>query len=147
MSDLAELYQEIILDHNRSPRNFHEIPDCTCWAEGNNPRCGDEVKVFLRKKGDRLIEAAFQGQGCAISRASASMMTIKVKGRLVGEVLALSEKVRDMLMGEKEENLEDLGDLAALSGVRQFPARITCALLAWHALEKAMDGRHTLGVE
>jgi nitrogen fixation NifU-like protein len=140
MSELADLYQEIILDHNKRPRNYREMPECTCSAEGNNPLCGDEVKVFVRVEDDQLSDVAFQGQGCAISRASASMMTGKTKGRSTVEARALSGKVREMLLGPEAEAPRELGDLAALSGVRKFPARIKCAMLPWHTLEAALDG-------
>jgi nitrogen fixation NifU-like protein len=141
MSELADLYQEIILDHNKRPRNYREMPECTCSAEGNNPLCGDEVKVFVRVEDDQLSDVAFQGQGCAISRASASMMTGKTKGRSTVEARALSGKVREMLLGPEAEAPRELGDLAALSGVRKFPARIKCAMLPWHTLEAALDGQ------
>ena len=140
MSELADLYQEIILDHNKRPRNYREMPECTCQAEGLNPLCGDEVKVFVRVEEGRLSDVAFQGQGCAISRASASMMTGKTKGRSTEEARALSGRVRDMLVGPEAEPARELGDLAALSGVRKFPARIKCAMLPWHTLEAALDG-------
>ena len=141
MSELADLYQEIILDHNKRPRNYREMPECTCQAEGLNPLCGDEVKVFVRVENDQLSDVAFQGQGCAISRASASMMTGKTKGRSTEEARALSGRVRDMLVGPEAEPARELGDLAALSGVRKFPARIKCAMLPWRTLEAALDGR------
>ena len=141
MSELADLYQEIILDHNKRPRNYREMPACTCQAEGLNPLCGEEVKVFVRVEDDQLSDVAFQGQGCAISRASASMMTGKTKGRSTEEARALSGRVRDMLVGPEAEPARELGDLAALSGVRKFPARIKCAMLPWHTLEAALDGR------
>ena len=141
MSELADLYQEIILDHNKRPRNYREMPECTCQAEGLNPLCGDEVKVFVRVENDQLSDVAFQGQGCAISRASASMMTGKTKGRSTEEARALSGRVRDMLVGPEAEPARELGDLVALSGVRKFPARIKCAMLPWHTLEAALDGR------
>jgi nitrogen fixation NifU-like protein len=117
------------------------MPECTCQAEGLNPLCGDEVKVFVRVENDQLSDVAFQGQGCAISRASASMMTGKTKGRSTEEARALSGRVRDMLVGPEAEPARELGDLAALSGVRKFPARIKCAMLPWHTLEAALDGR------
>lgn len=141
MSDLSDLYQEIILDHNKRPRNFREIPACTCVAEGNNPLCGDEVKVFVQMEDDKLSDVAFSGHGCAISRASASMMTAKTKGRTSGEAREMSRAVREMLLGPEAEPPRALGDLAALSGVRKFPARIKCAVLPWHTLEAALDGQ------
>jgi len=147
MSELADLYQEIILDHNKRPRNYREMPECTCSAEGNNPLCGDEVKVFVRFDGEKLSDVAFQGQGCAISRASASMMTGKTKGRTAQDARALSSQVRDMLLGPEAEPSRELGDLAALSGVRKFPARIKCAMLPWHTLEAALDGQTSATTE
>ena len=141
MSELADLYQEIILDHHKRPRNFRELPECTCSAEGRNPLCGDEVKVFVRLEGESLSDVAFQGQGCAISRASASMMTGKTRGKTEGEARGLSLRVREMLLGPECEPPGELGDLAALSGLRKFPARIKCAMLPWHALEAALSGR------
>ena len=147
MSELADLYQEIILDHNKRPRNYREMPACTCSAEGHNPLCGDEVKVFVEVEGDKLSDVAFQGQGCAISRASASLMTGKTKGRTPEEARSLSGLVRDMLLGPEADPPRELGDLAALSGVRKFPARIKCAMLPWHTLEAALGGRSTATTE
>lgn len=147
MSELTDLYQEIILDHNKRPRNYRVIPECTCQAEGNNPLCGDEVKVFVQVDDGRLSDVAFQGQGCAISRASASMMTGKTKGCTETEARAMSGQVRDMLIGPEAEPPRELGDLAALSGVRKFPARIKCAMLPWHALEAALDGKGSATTE
>lgn len=141
MSELADLYQEIILDHNKRPRNFRAMPECTCHADGVNPLCGDEVQVFVQVEDGKLSDVAFQGQGCAISRASASMMTGKTKGKTETEARGLAARVRDMLVGPEAEPPRDLGDLAALSGVRKFPARIKCAMLPWHTLEAALDGR------
>ena len=147
MSDLNDLYQEIILDHNKRPRNFRAIPGCTCAAEGHNPLCGDEVKVFVQMDGDKLSDVAFQGQGCAISRASASMMTGKTRGGTAAAARGLVSLVRDMLLGPAGDPPRELGDLAALSGVRQFPARIKCAMLPWHALEAALDGKGSATTE
>jgi nitrogen fixation NifU-like protein len=147
MSELADLYQEIILDHNKRPRNFREMPECTCQADGLNPLCGDEVKVLVRLEADKLSDVAFQGQGCAISRASASMMTGKTKGRSTAEARELAGRVRDMLVGPEVEPPRELGDLAALSGVRKFPARIKCAMLPWHTLEAALSGRVKVSTE
>ncbi len=147
MSELADLYQEIILDHNKRPRNYREMPECTCSAEGNNPLCGDEVKVFVRLDNDALSDVTFQGQGCAISRASASMMTGKTKGCTAREARSLSGQVRDMLLGPEAESSLVLGDLAALSGVRKFPARIKCAMLPWHTLEAALEGQASATTE
>lgn len=147
MSEMADFYQEIILDHNKHPRNYREITECTCQAEGLNPLCGDEVKVFVQVEGGKLSDVAFQGQGCAISRASASMMTGKTKGRSMEEARALLGRVREMLVGPETEPAGELGDLAALSGVRKFPARIKCAMLPWHTLEAALDGESNATAE
>jgi nitrogen fixation NifU-like protein len=141
MSELSDLYQEIILDHNKRPRNYRAMPECTCHAEGNNPLCGDEVEVFVRLENGELSDVAFQGQGCAISRASASMMTGKTRGKTEAEARSMSAQVREMLVGPEAEPPRELGDLAALSGVRKFAARIKCAMLPWHALEAALDGK------
>lgn len=147
MSELADLYQEIILDHNKRPRNFREMPECTCQADGLNPLCGDEVKVLVQVEDGRLSDVAFQGQGCAISRASASMMTGKTKGKTEEEARGLSAQVREMLLGPEVDAPRELGDLAALSGVRKFPARIKCAMLPWHTLEAALSGRVRVSTE
>lgn len=147
MSELADLYQEIILDHNKRPRNFRPMPGCSCHADGNNPLCGDEVEVFVQLDGDKLADVSFQGQGCAISRASASLMTAKTKGRTAEEANKMTAQVRDMLLGAEAEPPAALGDLAALSGVRKFPARIKCAMLPWHTLEAAIAGRATASTE
>jgi nitrogen fixation NifU-like protein len=147
MSELTDLYQEIILDHNKRPRNFRELPDCTCQADGVNPLCGDEVAVFVKLEDGKLADVAFQGQGCAISKASASMMTGKTRGKTETEARAMSAQVRDMLLGPETEPPRELGDLAALSGVRKFPARIKCAMLPWHTLESALDGQSMTSTE
>ncbi|MBE2180390.1 MAG: SUF system NifU family Fe-S cluster assembly protein [Chthoniobacterales bacterium] len=147
MSELADLYQEIILDHNRRPRNYRDMPECTCSAEGNNPLCGDEVKVFVRVDEGKLSDVSFLGQGCAISKASASLMTAKTRGRSGAEARNLATEVRTMLLGPEEAPPSGLGDIVALSGVRKFPARIKCAMLPWHALEAALDGQQTATTE
>lgn len=136
-----ELSEEIILDHHKRPRNFRVIDPCDAAAERVNSSCGDEVRVFLKMEGDTLSDVAFQGQGCAISRASASLMTVKAKGHSKVEVRRLHEQLREMLIGPEAEWPRELGDLTAFSGVRRFPARIKCALLPWSALEAALEGR------
>jgi nitrogen fixation NifU-like protein len=141
MSAPYEIHEEIILDHHKRPRNFRVLIDCTCAAEGVNPSCGDEVKVFIRIEEDVLSDISFQGQGCAISRAAASLMTVRCKGRSSAEVKEVASRVRAMLLETKDAMSADLGDLAALSGVRRFPARVKCALLPWHTLEAALAGR------
>ncbi|OHE77764.1 MAG: SUF system NifU family Fe-S cluster assembly protein [Verrucomicrobia bacterium RIFCSPLOWO2_12_FULL_64_8] len=137
--DLAELYQSVILDHNRRPRNFLKLPSANRVAAGNNPVCGDEITVYLRVEGDRIAEVGFQGAGCAISQASASVMTQRLKGKTVAEAGTLFEKFKAIVTsGQPDE--EDL-DLSAFAGVHQFPARIKCATLGWHA---ALHALHAL---
>jgi nitrogen fixation NifU-like protein len=141
---LADLYQDIILGHNKRPRNEGVLDPCDGVGEGYNPLCGDEVMVYVRRGEGRMIEAVtFVGQGCAISRASASMMTSAVAGKGEDEARAAVSRLVGMLTsgGGEEPDLAAWGDLAALVGVRKFPARIKCATLAWHALEDALGGR------
>jgi nitrogen fixation NifU-like protein len=149
MSDLRELYQEVILDHNKSPHNFRELPDADCKAEGDNPLCGDVVTVYVALDGDRLREVAFQGAGCAISQASASMMTDAVKGKTLDEARALSRKFRDLLTdkGDGPVDPAELGKLAVFGGVKEFPMRVKCATLAWHTLAAALDHQEDAGAE
>ena len=138
--DLRDLYQEILLDHYRRPRNFGPLPESDREADGYNPLCGDRVHVRLRLDGDRLAEIRFEGSGCAISTASASMMTEAVRGRTRAEAEALSDRFRTLVMGETSAaSAEDIGELAALSGVREFPMRVKCATLAWHTLRAALE--------
>jgi nitrogen fixation protein NifU and related proteins len=144
MSDLRELYQEVILDHSRKPRNFGAMPDATRQADGHNPLCGDRATVFVRLDGDRLAEVKFQGAGCSISTASASMMTDAVKGRTVAEADDLFRKFHQLVTrdaaGGREDAEASLGKLAVFSGVSEFPVRVKCASLAWHTLKAALDG-------
>lgn len=137
MTDLKELYQALIVDHNRSPRNFHSMDHADAHAEGFNPLCGDQVTVWVRLEGDRIADVSFQGQGCAISKASASLMTTAVKGRTVEEAETLFGGVRGLLKGEPPA--PNLGKLAALGGVAEFPMRVKCATLSWHALHAALQ--------
>ena len=141
MEDLQDLYQDIILSHNKRPRNEGDLPGHTHEAEGYNPLCGDRIRVFLKVEDGRVTGVSFQGDGCAISRASASMMTERLKGCPAAEIENRVAEVVEMLAGpaEPELNLETAGDLAALAGVRKFPARIKCATLAWHAAEEAYE--------
>ena len=139
--DLRDLYQEIILDHGRNPRNFRHPPDCNRSAEGDNPLCGDQLTVYLKLDGAGTIQdAAFEGRGCAISMASASMMTEMVQGRSVAEARALFESFHRLVASEDAAEGQALDKLVALSGVRRFPMRVKCATLAWHAMTAAMDG-------
>ncbi len=143
MSDLRELYQEVVLDHNRKPRNFRRLPSPTQAAEGYNPLCGDRVSVELELEGEVIRDIAFQGSGCAISKASASMMTAGLKGKTVSEAEEAFEKFHRMLTEPRpsEEASAAVGKLAAFAGVREFPIRIKCATLPWHTLNAALAGR------
>ena len=150
MSDLAELYQQVILDHNRKPRNFRVIEDATGTAEGYNPLCGDELKVFLKVDHDgRIEDVSFEGSGCAISKASASLMTTSVKGKTVGEVEALFDEFHKLVTGDLDPSAGDhqLGRLSVFAGVSEFPARVKCASLAWHTLKGALTGGGTVSTE
>ncbi|HEX9801207.1 MAG TPA: SUF system NifU family Fe-S cluster assembly protein [Thermoanaerobaculia bacterium] len=141
MNELDELYQEILLDHYRRPHNFGELADADGEADGHNPLCGDRVHVQVKLDGDRLAEVRFQGSGCAISTASASMMTDAVRGRSRAEAAALFDRFHDLVTGSGAGGGEEsLGELAALGGVRQFPMRVKCATLAWHTLRAALVG-------
>jgi nitrogen fixation protein NifU and related proteins len=149
MSDLEDLYQEIILDHNRRPRNHRPMAEATHHAEGHNPLCGDEVTVYLHIEGDTIRDISFDGEGCAISKASASLMTVRLKGRKLSEARELVREVHGLLTGPEGEapSLEDLGDIAALAGVRKYAVRVKCATLAWHTLEAALEGRNETSTE
>lgn len=140
MSAINELYQQLILEHNKSPRNFRTIEHADKTAEGFNPLCGDHYTIFLNLKDDRVADVSFQGAGCAISKASASMMTTAIKGATVEEVEALFQKFHAVVTGKlaTEEEIEELGSLGALAGVAEFPARIKCASLAWHAMHSVL---------
>lgn len=139
-ADLHELYEELILDHNRRPRNFRVLEGGR-KAEGYNRMCGDRFTVYVSVDEDVVTDVSFQGTGCAISRASASLMTESVKGRTVGDVSTLFTRLQQMLAAPPGAPVDHLGALAALAGVRQFPVRIKCAVLAWHALHAAVDAR------
>lgn len=143
MSDLEDLYQEVILDHNRNPRNFRVIDDATRTVEGFNPLCGDKITVYLRLEGDRIADLSFQGTGCAISQASASVMTTLLRGRTVAEAKHLFERFHHLVTHDADsaEDLTELGELAAMAGVRSFPTRVKCATLAWHTLNNGLEGR------
>lgn len=136
--DLADLYRDVIVDHNKRPRNFGRLDNPSRTAEGNNPLCGDKLQVFLDVKDDLIRDIRFECKGCAISTASASLMSEAVKGRRLSEVQHLFEEVHDMLTRHDAPVPADLGKLAALSGVREFPARVKCASLAWHTLNAAL---------
>jgi nitrogen fixation NifU-like protein len=139
MSDLRDLYQEVILDHNRHPRNFGALEHANRLAEGYNPLCGDRVSVFLHIEDGRIQGISFQGSGCAISTASASLMTEALKGRSVQEARDLFHGFHDLLTTDSGADPETLGKLAVLAGVREYPIRVKCATLAWHAAQAALD--------
>jgi nitrogen fixation NifU-like protein len=139
MSELRDLYQQVILDHNRKPRNFRKIADANRTAEGYNPLCGDRITVEATVEDGIVKDVAFQGAGCAISKAAASMMTANVMGKSEGEVDAIFHRVHAMLTGANGVSAE-VGKLAVLAGVREFPSRIKCATLAWHTLQSALHG-------
>lgn len=143
MSDLLALYQEVILDHNKRPRNYGELEGTARRAEGNNPLCGDRLTVDLTLDGDRIADLKFRGQGCAISTAAASLMTEAVKGKTVAEADRLFQGFHEMLTGDPSVPAEagELGKLAVFAGVREFPIRVKCATLPWHTLRAALRGR------
>ena len=139
-AELQDLYREVILDHNRRPRNFRALEGGR-KAEGYNPLCGDRLTVYLNVEADVIRDAAFQGSGCAISKASASLMTESVRGKTIAEVDAIFDRFHHMITAPPDGQDDDLGKLAVLGGVRQFPVRVKCASLAWHTLRAAIDAR------
>jgi nitrogen fixation protein NifU and related proteins len=147
MADLTDLYQELILDYNRKPRNFHTLADASHTAEGYNPLCGDRLTLYLKVDGGVVRDVAFEGAGCAISKASASLMTDAVKGKSVAEAQALFDRFHRMVTTPPEQPVEDLGKLSALAGVREFPVRVKCASLAWHTLKAAMANEKRTSTE
>jgi len=147
MSDLNDLYQEVILDHNRRPRNFHALAGASHSAEGYNPLCGDRLTLYLKVVGDRIEDVSFEGAGCAISKASASMMTDALKGRTIDEANALFARFHAMVTTPPDQPVEDLGKLSSLAGVREFPVRVKCASLAWHTLKAAMSNERRASTE
>jgi len=140
-ADLQELYQEVILDHNKRPRNFRALEDGR-KAEGYNPLCGDRFTVYLRMEDSVIKDTSFQGSGCAISKASASLMTESVKGKTLAEAEALFDRFQRMVTAPPDLPVEDLGRLSVFAGVRQFPVRVKCASLAWHTLRAAVEARN-----
>ena len=139
-TELRELYQQVILDHNKKPRNFHVLEGANRTAEGYNPLCSDQITLYLRLEDGVVKDAAFQGKGCAISKASASMMTAAVIGKPLDEVESLFQRLHTMLTGETGASGDGLGKLAVFAGVREFPSRVKCATLAWHTLHAALCG-------
>ena len=147
MSDLSDLYQEVILDHNRRPRNFHALAGASHTADGYNPLCGDRLTLYLKVEGDLIADVSFEGAGCAISKASASMMTDALKGRTIAEANLLFERFHRMVTTPPEQAVEDMGKLSSLAGVREFPVRVKCASLAWHTLRAAMSNAQKASTE
>jgi nitrogen fixation NifU-like protein len=149
MSELSELYQQVILDHNKKPRNFHKIEAANRQAEGANPLCGDQLTVYADLEDNTLRDVGFEGSGCAISKASASMMTVAVKGKTKPEVETLFDEFHRMVTGELDEENDPntLGRLKIFAGVREFPVRVKCASLAWHTLKAALNEEGTVSTE
>jgi nitrogen fixation NifU-like protein len=143
MTDASELYQSLILDHNRSPRNFRVLEQANRRAEGYNPFCGDQFTVWLRLDGDRISDVTFQGSGCAIAKASASLMTMAVKGRTVDEAERMFNSFHRMVTGQGGPDPDLPPKLAVFAGVREFPSRVKCASLSWHALKSAIHAEAT----
>lgn len=141
MDDLRELYQEVILDHNKNPKNFREIEGATHSSEGYNPLCGDRVHLFLKVEDGRIADVGFTGSGCAISKASASVMTTEIKGKTVEESKELFKKFQNVITGGGAD-VSKLGKLAVFAGVREFPVRVKCAALAWHTLLAALEQKN-----
>jgi len=149
MSELNDLYQEVILDHNKNPRNFREIADATRTADGNNPLCGDALRVYVEMENDLVKDVAFKGSGCAISKASASMMTQTVKGKTREEAEVLFNEFHKMVTGELDTETDEnsLGKLKIFAGVLEFPARVKCASLSWHTLHAALNDESEISTE
>ena len=148
MPELQDLYQEVILEHSKHPRNYRTLESANRMAEGFNPLCGDHFSVYLDVEGDQIRDITFQGSGCAISKASASMMTQALKGKRAEEAEKLFEKFHRVVTGKNGFEVADLGKLAAFAGVSEFPVRVKCATLAWHALRAALRGeQHAVSTE
>ena len=149
MSELDDLYQDTILEHNKNPRNFREIENADRQALGNNPLCGDALRVYVKMDGDTVSDVAFKGSGCAISKASASMMTQSVKGKTREEAEKLFDEFHQMVTGELDPEKDDnhLGKLRLFAGVLEFPARVKCASLSWHTLNAALRGDDSVTTE
>jgi nitrogen fixation protein NifU and related proteins len=141
MADLRDLYQEVILEHSKAPRNYRELPSANHKAEGFNPLCGDHFMLYLDLDGDMIRDIAFQGSGCAISKASASMMTQSLKGKSKQEAETLFSEFHKLVTGQATGDHAEMGKLAAFSGVSEFPVRVKCATLAWHTLHAALEGK------
>ena len=136
---VTNLYQDVILDHSKKPRNFGKLKSTTHYARVNNPLCGDKITVYLKIESEHILEVTFEARGCAISLASASMMSEMIKGKKINEAIALFKKFHSLITAKDNLHIDGLGDLKALSGVRDFPTRVTCATLSWQAMEKAVE--------
>ncbi|MEQ1643502.1 MAG: Fe-S cluster assembly sulfur transfer protein SufU [Pyrinomonadaceae bacterium] len=149
MSELSDLYQEVILEHNKNPRNFREIADADQYADGKNPLCGDALRVYVSLDGDTVTDVAFKGSGCAISKASASMMTQAVKGKSKEEAEKIFDEFHRMVTGDLDIETDEnhLGKLKIFAGVLEFPARVKCASLSWHTLNAALRGEDVVSTE
>lgn len=150
MDDLRELYQEVILDHNKNPKNYGKLESANCASEGYNPLCGDHINLYLQVEDGRIRDVSFEGSGCAISKSSASLMTAELKGKSVAEAQQLFEKFQHLVTGknESEPDLAGLGKLAIFAGVREFPLRVKCASLAWHTMNAALhEGNKVVSTE
>ena len=149
MSELSELYQQVILDHNKKPRNFRKLETANHTAEGYNPLCGDHLTVYMNVEGDVVTDVGFEGSGCAISKASASMMTQAVKGKSKEQAEALFKEFHSMVTGDLDEETEDnsLGNLKIFAGVREFPVRVKCATLPWHTMHAALNKQDQISTE
>ena len=143
MSELSELYQQVILDHNKKPRNFRKIESPTHTAEGHNPLCGDQLTIYLDLENDEVKDVSFEGSGCAISKASASIMTELLKGKTRAEAQHIFGKFHDMVT-TGTPNLDELGKLGVFAGVNKFPARVKCAILPWHAIAATLEGKENV---
>ena len=147
MSGLNELYQEVILDHNKRPRNFRTIDPSTHRADGHNPLCGDRLSLYVQVSENTIEDVAFQGSGCAISKASASLMTDAVKGQTIEAANALFARFHAMVTTPPDQPVENMGKLSVLAGVREFPVRVKCASLCWHTLKAALDRKAAVSTE
>ncbi len=143
MEGLRDLYQEVILDHNKNPRNYHKPAGANRMADGRNPLCGDHYTIYLEVHDDIVVDVAFEGSGCAISKASASIMSQEMKGKTVAEVEKIFQLFHKVVTGEEDamDHLDELGKLAAFAGVAEFPIRVKCATLAWHAMHSALNAK------
>jgi nitrogen fixation NifU-like protein len=148
MNELKELYQQVILDHNKNPRNFGEMKQCTNYAAGHNPLCGDQIDVFVDIEDGKIKELKFNGSGCAISKASASIMTTLVVGKTIDEAKGLFDEFHKIVTSDMNVNLDnlELGKMAVFCGVREFPARVKCASLAWHTMIQALENSNKVAI-